>query len=59
MEHAAGAQRIVGDSNEIIGEKDLVLITSTELKHAWLNGNCHSNDIHEITIQFPPSLFSN
>ncbi|WP_455637467.1 AraC family transcriptional regulator [Parabacteroides sp.] len=59
VEHAAGAQRIVGDSNEIIGEKDLVLITSTELKHAWLNGNCHSNDIHEITIQFPPSLFSN
>ncbi len=59
VEHAAGAQRIVGDSDEIIGERDLVLITNTELKHAWLNGNCHSNDIHEITIQFPPSLFAN
>lgn len=59
VEHAAGAQRIVGDSDEVIGEKDLVLITNTELKHAWLNGSCHSNDIHEITIQFPPSLFSN
>lgn len=59
VENAAGAQRIVGDSEETIGEKDLVLVTSTELKHAWLNGKCHSNDIHEITIQFHPSLFSN
>lgn len=58
VEHAAGARRIVGDSDEIIGEKDLVLVTSTELKHAWQNGNCHSNDIHEITIQFHPNLFS-
>lgn len=58
VEHAAGARRIVGDSEETIGEKDLVLITSTELKHAWTNGNCHSNDIHEITIQFHSSLFS-
>lgn len=58
VEHAAGAQRIVGDSDEIIGEKDLVLVTSTELKHAWQNGNCRSNDIHEITIQFHPNLFS-
>lgn len=57
--NAAGAQRIVGDSEEIIGDKDLVLITSTELKHAWLNGNSCSNNIHEITIQFHPSLFSN
>ena len=24
-----------------------------------MNGNCRSNDIHEITIQFHPSLFSN
>ncbi|WP_075560164.1 AraC family transcriptional regulator [Parabacteroides timonensis] len=58
VEHAVGARRIVGDSDEIIGEKDLVLVTSTELKHAWLNGNCRSNDIHEITIQFHPTLFS-
>lgn len=59
VENAAGALRIVGDSEEMIGEKDLVLITNTELKHAWMNGNCRSNDIHEITIQFPPNLFSN
>ena len=24
-----------------------------------MNGNCRSNDIHEITLQFHPSLFSN
>lgn len=58
VENAVGARRIVGDSDETIGEKDLVLITNTELKHAWQNGNCHSNDIHEITIQFHPNLFS-
>ena len=58
VEHAAGARRIVGDSDEVIGEKDLVLITSTELKHAWMNGDCCSNDIHEITIQFSPTLFA-
>lgn len=58
VEHAAGSRRIVGDSDEIIGEKDLVLITNTELKHAWQNGNCRSSDIHEITIQFHPNLFS-
>lgn len=59
VENANGAQRIMGNSEELIGEKDLVLITNTELKHAWLNGNCHSSNIHEITIQFHPSLFSN
>ena len=59
VENASGALRIVGDSEETIGEKDLVLITNTELKHAWMNGNCRSNDIHEITLQFHPSLFSN
>ncbi|MCD8267892.1 MAG: AraC family transcriptional regulator [Parabacteroides sp.] len=58
VEHASGARRIVGDSDEIVGAKDLVLITNTELKHAWMNGDCRSNEIHEITIQFSPTLFS-
>jgi AraC-like DNA-binding protein len=53
---ATGAKRIVGDSIETIGEKDLVLITSPELKHAWMDGECKHGDIHEITIQFHPSL---
>lgn len=57
VEHAAGARRVVGDSDEVIGEQDLVLIANTELEHAWKDGNCRSTDIHEITIQFSPTLF--
>ena len=52
VEHAAGERRIVGDSNEGIGEYDLVLITSLELEHVWMQNDCKSDDIHEITVQF-------
>ncbi len=52
VEHAAGVRRIVGDSSEVIGDYDLVLITSTDLEHVWLQNDCNSDDIHEITIQF-------
>ena len=63
VEHAAGVRRIVGDSNEVIGEYDLVLITSPDLEHVWEQGTCTSEDIHEITIHFEfdfseTSLFS-
>ena len=52
VEHAAGVRRIVGDSNEVIGDFDLVLITSPDLEHVWEQNNCTSNDIREITVQF-------
>ena len=52
VEHAAGVRRIVGDSSEVIGEYDLVLITSPDLEHVWEQNTCKSDDIHEITIQF-------
>lgn len=52
VEHAPGVRRIVGDSNEIIGEYDLVLITSPDLEHVWEQNNCTSDDIREVTIQF-------
>lgn len=52
VENAAGVKRIVGDSNEVIGEYDLVLITNPTLEHAWEQHECKSNDIREITIQF-------
>lgn len=52
VEHAAGVRRIVGDSNEIIGEYDLVLITSPDLEHVWEQNDCKSDDIREITVQF-------
>ena len=63
VEHAPGVRRIVGDSNEVIGEYDLVLITSPDLEHVWEQGTCTSEDIHEITIHFEfdfseTSLFS-
>lgn len=49
---ASGVNRIVGDSSETIGDYDLVLITSPNLEHVWQQGNCHSKDIYEITVQF-------
>lgn len=52
VENAAGVRRIVGDSSEIIGNYDLVLITSPELEHVWEQNTCTSKDIREITIQF-------
>jgi len=52
VEHAAGVRRIVGDSNEVIGDYDLVLITSPDLEHVWEQNTCASDDIREITIQF-------
>lgn len=55
IEHARGAQRIVGDSVETIGDEDLVLITNPKLEHAWMNHECKSQNIHEITLQFHAS----
>ena len=55
---ALGAKRIVGDSTETIGNHDLVLITNPDLKHAWMDGEGGHKDIHEITIQFHPSLMA-
>lgn len=52
VEHASGVRRIVGDNSEVIGDYDLVLITSTELEHVWMQNTCTSADIHEITVQF-------
>ena len=52
VEHASGVRRIVGDSNEVIGEYDLVLITSPDLEHVWEQNTCTSPDIREVTVQF-------
>ena len=35
VEHAAGARRVVGDSDEIIGEQDLVLRTRSSASRIW------------------------
>jgi AraC-like DNA-binding protein len=52
VEHAPGVRRIVGDSNEVISDYDLVLITSPDLEHVWEQNTCVSDDIREITVQF-------
>ena len=52
VENAAGVRRVVGDSNEVIGNYDLVLITGPDLEHVWEQNTCTSDDIHEITIHF-------
>lgn len=56
-EYASGVRRIVGDSAEVIGDYDLVLITGKELEHVWEQYGCTSKNIREITIQFSPDLF--
>lgn len=52
VENGAGVVRIVGDSTETIADRELVLITSPDLEHVWMQGDCHSEEIREITIQF-------
>ena len=56
IQNAAGVRRTVGDSSEVIGDYDLVLIASPGLEHVWEQGDCTSSDIREITIQFKADL---
>ena len=49
---ATGCRRVVGDSTEVIGDLDLVLITSPDLEHVWEQHECKTDDIHEVTVQF-------
>lgn len=58
-ENAAGVRRVVGDSVEVVGNYDLVLITGKELEHVWEQNTCTSKEIREITIQFSSELFFN
>ena len=57
VENAAGVVRTIGDSQETIGDLDLVLITGSKLVHVWEQGTCPEQDIHEITIHIDPDLF--
>ena len=50
--NGAGARRVVGDSSEVIGDLDLVLITSSDLEHVWEQHECKSEDIREVTVHF-------
>lgn len=62
VQHASGAQRIVGDSVETIGDYDLVLIANPKLAHTWAPAEnapetAAREQIHEITIQIQPDIF--
>lgn len=57
IENSKGARRIVGDSIEEIDDLELCLIGNEKLEHGWIDYNCNSNNIHEITIQFHRDLF--
>lgn len=54
--NAKGAQRIVGDSIEVIDDMDLTFITGPSLEHAWQTHECNTKQIKEITIQFHPDI---
>ncbi len=56
VENCEGARRIVGDSVEILGKYDLVMV-GTGLEHVWEQYKCRSPRIREITIQFSPKVF--
>ena len=55
IQHAANAERTVGDHKSPIGEIELVLV-GPNVYHGWNNGQCQSEQIHEITIQFHRDL---
>ncbi len=57
VEGCSGALRVVGDSIEELPGCDLVFI-SGNLPHGWLQHNCTSGHIREITLQFPADIFS-
>jgi AraC-like DNA-binding protein len=52
VEHAPGVRRIIGDSNEVIGDYDLAIITGSDLEHVWEQNTCTSDNIREITVHF-------
>ena len=56
-ENSKGVKRIVGDNVEVIGDYDLVLVSSKDLEHVLEQHECKSSRVREITIQFSPDIF--
>jgi AraC-like DNA-binding protein len=54
--NAKGAKRIIGDSIETIDDIELVFI-GPNVYHGWFTGECTSEAINEVTIQFHTDLF--
>jgi len=55
IQNAGDAERIVGDHKNLIKNSELVLV-GPNMYHGWNNGQCKSEKIHEITIQFHRDL---
>lgn len=55
--NAAGAKRIVGNHEETINDKELVLL-GRNVTHGWLKNECKSDNIKEVTLQVHPELLS-
>ncbi|MDE6379654.1 MAG: AraC family transcriptional regulator [Muribaculaceae bacterium] len=56
LSNCEGARRVVGDSIETVGNVDLVLV-GHGIEHGWLQHECTSTAMREITIQFSEDLF--
>lgn len=58
IEHYHGLRRVVGDAVEpVVGKRELVLVGSG-LEHHWEESNdFEPREVHEITIQFPRTMF--
>lgn len=57
LSNCTGSRRVVGDSVEVLGGYDLVLV-GKGIEHGWEQHQCNEDKIREITIQFSPDLFS-
>lgn len=53
--NAPNAERVVGNHKCLIGDTELVLV-GPNVCHGWNNGQCQSEKIHEITVQFHRDL---
>lgn len=59
VENAFGVRRIVGDSVEMAGEYDLVLVCSSELGHAWVKDIPECCDSRVLSIRFQKEIIDN
>ncbi|WCT14849.1 AraC family transcriptional regulator [Mucilaginibacter jinjuensis] len=55
--NAAGAKRVVGNHEETISDKELVLLGRNTV-HGWFKNECKSDNIKEVTVQIHHELLS-
>lgn len=55
--YASGVKRIIGDSIEVIGDYDLILLANENLEHVWEPDQYKSSNARVLTVQFSSDLF--